>query len=87
MILVIVTEGVNGGADGGVNDDLEEREGSADGIGVEGERGRSSEEAVHDIVRVWGKADEKEKFWATFDSTDDTLDRRVGIKPRSDGSM
>ena len=85
MILVIVTEGVNGGADGGVNDDLEEREGSADGIGVERERGRSSEEAVHDIVR--GKADEKEKFWAAFDSTDDTLDRRVGIKPRSDGSM
>lgn len=87
MILVIVTEGVDGSADGGVNDDLEERESSADGIGVEGERRRSSEEAVHDIVRVWGKADEKEKFWAAFDSTDDTLDRGVGIEPRSDGGM
>lgn len=87
MILVVVTEGVDGSADGGVNDDLEEREGSADGVGVEGERGCSSEETVHDIVRVWGEADEKEEFWAAFDSTDDTFDGWIDIKPGRDGGV
>jgi len=85
VILVIVTEGADGSADGGVNDDLEEGEGSADSVGVEGKRGRSGEETVHDIVRVRSEADEKEKFWAALNSTDDTLDRRVGIEPRRDG--
>lgn len=85
ILMVIITEGMDGSADGGVNDDLEEGEGGADGVGVEGEGGGGSEEAVHDVVGVWGEANEKEQFRALFDGADDTLDVWVVIEPQDDG--
>lgn len=57
-----------------MNDDLEQRECGADGVGMEGKGRGSGEEAIHDIIGVRGETDEEKKLWALFNCAYDTLD-------------
>lgn len=49
---VVFFERMDGGADIGVDDHLEKRERRTGGVCLERQRGRRSEEAVHDIIRI-----------------------------------
>lgn len=57
-----------------MNDDLEERKRRAQRVGPECQRWRGGEEAVHDVVRVWRKADQEEKLGTLLNGPHDTLD-------------
>lgn len=78
---LVVLERVDGRADAGVDDDLEERRGGADSVRPESERGGRGEEAVHNIVWVRREAHEEEQFRAFLDGADDALDRACGLEP------
>lgn len=52
---------------------------------MERETWRSSEEAIHNVVGIRGKADEEEKLWALFDGAYDASDRWIRIEPSGNG--
>ena len=81
---MVIPEGMYGGTDTSVNDDFEERKGGAYSVCMESEGRGGCEEAVHDIVRVWREANEKEELWALLDGAYDALDGGVGLEPAFD---
>ena len=81
---MILGEGVYGGANAGVDDKLEQRQRGTDSVGAERESGRSSKEAIHDVERIWGQADEEEKLWTLLNGSDHALDRDRTGEPAGD---
>ena len=63
---------MNGSTNIGMDDHFEKGKGGTDGVRLQCQGGRGSEEAVHDIVGIRSKTDEKQKFRAFFDGADDT---------------
>ena len=76
---------MDGCADAGVDDNLEEGKGCADGVRVEGECWGGCEETVHDVVRIRGQSDEEEKLGPLLDCADDSTEAARGTEPTLNG--
>ncbi len=64
-----------------MNDNFEKGECGARGVGLQCQGRGSRQKAVHHIIWIGSKTDEKQQLWAFFNSAYDAPDARQRVEP------